>query len=413
MLTPRSIGGVTDATHSADQPILADLGQGFLDTFVRRSPEPAVTWDLAPRRPRFLYRFLHSELAPVIALTLVFAVAAATGAVGGEVVSVAAGFLAVAPLAAARFDVLVGWRVAALVASAVGLLWYYPGPMRAFAGIGLALFSAYVAITFRREIGLWVWAVTIVVVAILWRGELATLIPVGALLALLTDTLRSRRLAGMALADQQEITGVERARRVGVEERTRVARELHDIVAHHMSMVAVRAETAPFRLPDLTHDARAEFAEISEAARQSLNEIRSVLAVLRSEEAPRGPQPGLAEIEQLVDGARGAGVEVGLTVSGAPRPVREAIELCAYRILQEALSNVSRHAPGEPVEVWVTYGDESLELMVANPTSASPGPPGHGVTGMIERAVAVGGSVDARRRADGRFVVEASLPLEP
>lgn len=103
--------------------------------------------------------------------------------------------------------------------------------------------------------------------------ELSATIPIGALLALLTNTLRGRRLTALALVDQQERTGVERARRIGVEERARVARELHDIVAHHMSMVAVRAETAPFRLPDLSEETRKEFSEISQAARDSLNEI--------------------------------------------------------------------------------------------------------------------------------------------
>ena len=240
--------------------------------------------------------------------------------------------------------------------------------------------------------------------------ELSATIPIGALLALLTNTLRGRRLTALALVDQQERTGVERARRIGVEERARVARELHDIVAHHISMVAVRAETAPFRLPDLSEETRKEFSEISQAARDSLNEIRSLLAVLRSDEAPRMPQPGLDQIEQLVVSTRHAGVEVSLTVQGEPRPLRKCGGSERLPDPPGGALQCHRHAADQAVDVWVEYGDASLELVVANACPTPPGPPGHGLTGMTERATAVGGTLSARRRADGRFVVAAFRP---
>lgn len=392
---------------------MARLGPGFLDTFIRLPPEPDVSWELVPRRPRFLARHLRSEIAPWLGLIAVFGVA--VGATASPAWAVLVGALAVAPLAVARWKLLIGWRAALFVTALATLLrlgGVFLGGVAVFGAVGLTLFTIYVSLSYRREIGLWSWTATVGVVTGLLGAALAATIPLGALLALLTDTLRSRRLAALALADQQEITGMERARRIGVEERSRVARELHDIVAHHMSMVAVRAETAPFRLPDMDDDARSEFAEISQAARESLNEIRSLLNVLRDGDAPRAPQPGLAQIEELVDATRKAGVEVELTVRGEPRPLRAALEVCAYRILQESLSNVSRHAPRERAEVWVEYGEDTLEMIVANASEDRVGDHGHGLTGMLERAAAVGGSVDARRRADGRFVVEASLPID-
>jgi len=389
---------------------LSGLWPGFRDTFVSPGIEPAVDWDGVPRRPRFLSAWLRHPAARLIGMILLYALVAATAS-SVEPWSFLIGLLAVAPFAVAQRNLIVGWRIA-LVLAAVAWFWYYPGGLRVVAAVGLAAYTFYVSLRFRREVGLWAWAATVPVAAVLLEVGISEMIPLGAVFALLTDALRSRRQTALALVDQQEMTDVERARRIGVEERTRVARELHDVVAHHMSMVAVRAETAPFRLSGLSDEVRNEFAEISQAARESLNEIRSLLSVLRSEEAPRMPQPGLEQIEDLVASTRDAGVEVSLTVQGEPRPLRESVEVSAYRILQEALSNATRHAPGEEVEGWVEDGDTAVELVVATPCPAPPSPPGHGLTGMAERATAVGGSVSARRRADGRFVVEASLPVE-
>jgi len=323
------------------------------------------------------------------------------------------GILTAAPLYLARYSLLVGWRAAvAAAALAVTLGITFPiGSIAAIVVVGVLIYTFVVASTYRRAIGLWAWAVTIPILAAAWAGDIGVVAILVALLALITDSLRERRLGTQELSDERERAGVERARRVSVEERARIARDLHDVVAHHMSMVAVRAETAPYRVDDLSDEARSEFAEISTAARESLNEIRSVLSLLRREDTPRMPQPDLDQVDVLVEEARRAGANVELHISGRRRRVRAAVELTAYRILQESLANVTRHAPGETAEVWVDYGDDALGLMVANPHPSSAGKPGHGITGMRERATAVGGTLDARPRADGRFVVEATLPL--
>lgn len=400
-------------SNLAENQVVTAARRGFRTTFMEPTPEQILQWDFAPRWPTFLHRFLHWEVTQWLFLIAVFGIA---GAAANDQFSWPAlvGALAVVPFLVARWNLLMGWRVGLALALWAGLAWGGEpmGGIEAFALIGVGVLTVLVSLSYSREVGLWAWAAATVVVAILMGGGLEGVVPLAALFALLTDTIRSRRLAAIALDDQRELTGLERARRVGAEERSRIARELHDIVAHHMSMVAVRAETAPFRLDGLDEKVKAEFAEISQAARDSLNEIRGLLSVLRSDEAPRVPQPGLDQIDELVEATRQAGVEVSLTVRGEPRPLRPAVEISAFRILQECLANVSRHAAGESAEVWVVYGADSLDLMVANPAEKPAGAPGHGITGMEERAAAVGGSVDSRLRADGRWVVEATLPVE-
>ena len=387
-----------------------------MQTFLAFSPppEPAVTWELASRRLTRLGRLVRSETFSWLFVIAVFGWGVAAGqARGGGLVSVLVGILTAAPLYLARYSLLVGWRAAvAAAALAVTLGITFPiGSIAAIVVVGVLIYTFVVASTYRRAIGLWAWAATIPILAAAWAGDIGVVAILVALLALITDSLRERRLGTQELSDERERAGVERARRVSVEERARIARDLHDVVAHHMSMVAVRAETAPYRVDDLSDEARSEFAEISTAARESLNEIRSVLSLLRREDTPRMPQPDLDQVDVLVEEARRAGANVELHISGRRRRVRAAVELTAYRILQESLANVTRHAPGETAEVWVDYGDDALGLMVANPHPSSAGKPGHGITGMRERATAVGGTLDARPRADGRFVVEATLPL--
>ena len=157
-----------------------------------------------------------------------------------------------------------------------------------------------------------------------------------------------------------------------LEERTRIARELHDVVAHHMSLIAVRAETAPYRLRGLPESARAEFGSLSEVAREALAEMRRLLGVLRDDQpAALAPQPQLADLPALVDAARQAGVSVELSVPAALDQVPSGVGLCAYRIVQESLSNASQHAPGAAVTVSVDHGVAAVLLRVAN------GPGGH------------------------------------
>jgi signal transduction histidine kinase len=210
----------------------------------------------------------------------------------------------------------------------------------------------------------------------------------------------------------------EQARSALLEERARIARELHDVVAHHMSVIAVRAETAPFRIPELPEAVKDDMAETSAIAREALTEMRRLLGVLRGAEggAERTPQPGMDGLNGLVAAVRGAGLAVDLRIDGGQRPLPAGVELSAYRILQEALSNTLRHAPGAHVTVEVSYAPDRLRLRVQNdlpPVGGErppPALPGHGIVGMRERAAMLGGSLAAGPTAAGGYLVEAVLP---
>ncbi|GAA1734449.1 sensor histidine kinase [Brachybacterium phenoliresistens] len=275
--------------------------------------------------------------------------------------------------------------------------------------------------------------------------------------------LAGRNRLGRELSSQRELTAAEQERRVLVEERARIARELHDVVAHGMSLIQVQASTARYRIPDLPDAAAAEFDDIAASARGSLTEMRRLLGVLRTEQqGPElAPQQGIADIPQLVEGLRRAGAEVELETAPPPEALPAldlppSVQISAYRIVQEALSNAVRHAPGALIRVEVAAGGPALRLHVRNgPAEASaPGPrpgrqdprrqdprrqdpgrqvpsargphpeqperpghpappspgPGHGLRGMRERAALLGGTLEAGPEPVGGWRVEAVLP---
>jgi signal transduction histidine kinase len=201
-------------------------------------------------------------------------------------------------------------------------------------------------------------------------------------------------------------------------ERARIARELHDIVAHHVSMVAVQAETARLTTPGMPDAGARQLLAIGDTARAALTEMRRLLVVLRDEAGDepvdRQPQPDLSQLNQLLDRAREASpTGARLIVCGAPTPLDPTVELAAYRITQEALTNARRHAPGAAVDVELHYTQAGLRLRIRDNGPGSPGTAaagGHGTLGMRERAAAVGGRLRAGPAAGGGFLVEASLP---
>jgi len=201
-------------------------------------------------------------------------------------------------------------------------------------------------------------------------------------------------------------------------ERARIARELHDVVAHHISMISVQAENGRLTTAGLPEAGAQRFLAIGGTARAALTEMRRLLGVLRSDAdvgvPERRPQPGLRELTALLDEARDAsGSGTRLILSGAPVSLDPGVELAAYRIVQEALTNARRHAPGAAVDVEITYGATALCLRIRdNGPGPAPGPAGgHGLSGMRERAAAVGGELrTGAGGAAGGFVVEAILP---
>jgi signal transduction histidine kinase len=237
----------------------------------------------------------------------------------------------------------------------------------------------------------------------------------------------TRTAAGEALAD----TLTEHTARG---ERARIARELHDVVAHHISMVAVQAETARLTTPGLPAVGAQRFAEIGDTARAGLTEMRRLLGVLREDAedvgatvADRHPQPGLPQLAELIDAAReSSGAAARLIVSGPVAEFDPGVELAAYRIVQEALTNARRHAPGAAVDVELRYDDNVLRLRIRDngpgpewspgadgQARAKPASGGHGLLGMRERALAVGGTLHTGAALGGGFLIEAVLPAKP
>jgi len=277
-----------------------------------------------------------------------------------------------------------------------------------------------------------VWAVTGAAGAVLHliapdrsSGSALLLTILGSVVLVIGGAVRERGVAQRRLAEQETISEAERAQRTLLEERTRIARELHDVVAHHMSVITVQADSAPYRISGLPKAAEEEFTAIAAAARESLGEMRRLLSVLRSDgtEGDRAPQPGLDRLQQLVEATIRAGLPAELSLSAeltsGRGEVPPAVDLSAYRIVQEALANVVRHAPGARTRVLVAPDNGHLLVLVVNGPATAPGSPletsgtGHGLVGMRERVRLTGGTLDTGPLPDGGFRVAARMPLPP
>jgi signal transduction histidine kinase len=320
----------------------------------------------------------------------------------------AIGLLLVGPLALAVRD---RWPLFAaavpLIAADVYIGHGYPyGPI--FVSVIVGLFAAVLAGERRRT-----WLLAIVgflgyVLAVRLGREMQ--IPpllhlvviagwIGVVLAV-ADVTRTRRLEA-----------AERARRRTSDERLRIARDLHDVLAHNISMINVQAGVALHLIDERPEQARTALANIKDASREALHELRSALDVLRyGDERPvRAPAPGLDALEGLVEGVRAGGLDVRTEIIGAPVTLPAAVDLAAYRIVQEALTNVTRHAGASVATVRIRYGDD-LTIEVVDDGRGGPVVAGNGIVGMHERAAALDGRLVAGPQRGG-FSVVATLPL--
>jgi signal transduction histidine kinase len=252
------------------------------------------------------------------------------------------------------------------------------------------------------------------------RAGVATIGPFLLLIAaVLVGESRRKEAEAVTALDETQAAMAESVREQTVmEERAAIARELHDIVAHHLSVIAVQSETARLTSPRLSADARGRFEAIAATARDALTETRRLLGVLREDTADGGvelsPQPGLDQLPELIDTARDAGSNIRLVMEGRAVPLPAGLDLAAYRIVQEALTNARRHAPGSDVEVEVAYGERVLRLRIRD---HGPGPAeelltGHGIVGMRDRATIAGGTFSCGAADGGGFVVEVELPTD-
>jgi signal transduction histidine kinase len=233
---------------------------------------------------------------------------------------------------------------------------------------------------------------------------------------LLGENVQARRAYELQAERQRQ----EQARAALAEERTRIARELHDIVAHSVSVMVLQANAGERVAASKPEQAGEHFAAIQASGRQALSELRRLLGVLRGadgEEASREPQPGLSSIERLADQARQSGLETSVHVDGDPAALPEAMQLSAYRVIQEALTNTLRHAGASRAEIAVRCASRSLEVEVVDngrpPASADEsGQTGHGLIGMRERVHLFGGELEAGPLPEGGFRVRANFPLD-
>ncbi|MEU6094520.1 histidine kinase [Streptomyces sp. NPDC047079] len=317
--------------------------------------------------------------------------------------------------------------LAATTASAfVGSYWSaWPWPPGSFVS-HLAVLTV-VAIRTRPRTAAWMWMGTAAYASVAeglfgwdhYGGDTPAMLVVSAFALLAVTVWHVRRDAEQEVTAQQTETAHERSRRTLLEERTTIARELHDVVAHHMSVVAIQAEAAPYRVENPPPELEKAFATIRENAVAALTELRRVLGVVRAEdyEAPDAPQPTLADLDALLANVREAGLTVEKVVTGAVRELPQGVELSAYRIVQEALSNTLRHAPGATARVELGYVLGGLGLRVVNGPAShvtlkkSTHGAGHGITGMRERVSMLNGQMTAGETDDGGYEVAVFLPV--
>ncbi|MFF7359997.1 histidine kinase [Streptomyces sp. NPDC008125] len=320
-----------------------------------------------------------------------------------------------------------GSMAATVVVAMAGDVW----PWGASSLWGHLVVLVVVAARTRRRTAPWMWTLTLLLGLVLEylggyhaNSTAFPMVVMSALALLVVTVVQVRRDARREVSEaerevtvQRTVMAVERDRRTLLEERTTIARELHDVVAHHMSVVAIQAEAAPYRVQDPPPELEQAFVTIRENAVAALTELRRVLGVVRAEdqEAPDAPQPTLARLDRLLDNVREAGLETEKTVTGAVRELPRGVELSAYRIVQEALSNTLRHAPGATAVVEIAYVLGGLGVRVVNgpptePVDTSPGA-GHGITGMRERVAMLEGEMTAGATEEGGYEVAAFIPV--
>lgn len=338
--------------------------------------------------------------------------------------------------------------VAAFAALPVALSWSAP-----LAGWAVSVVSAYlIALTVPTTNG-WYWGIQVVhIIALLvltffalsrgplvrlplvWLCTVAIFVltapddgkvgwAVGlTFLAVVTALIRGLLRVSIKLRASTEETELAESQKAVLEERARIARDLHDVVAHRMSVVVVMAQTARYRLGDVGDEAAAEFDAIADAARASLDEVRQLLGVLRLDDGAgsyaAAPNPGLGDIAELVAQTGRTGVDVLLDDTADRDAVGEASALVIYRIVQESLANATRHAPGAAISVRLSpaRGDATDVVITNGPARGAPlqlAGAGTGLAGMTERARVVGGSVSTGPRVDGGFEVRAHIPDGP
>ncbi|MDT0406615.1 sensor histidine kinase [Streptomyces edwardsiae] len=427
-----------DGTRSPEYRLAQNALRGlrqdlFHDPFAYR-PLPSRHTDgpfvrRLPARARAAARHLPHAVVGAVALIALAAGALGGGLPGGDVLALLTGLLCAAPVVATLVRPIGAFWMSLAVTPVVSILggdgWDWPWMPGAFV-CHLAVL-VFVALRTRPRTAAWMWALTFAyafLADVFFGGSYyytnsAPMLVTSAFALLVVSVWHIRRAAEQEVTAQQTVTAHERSKRTALEERTTIARELHDVVAHHMSVVAIQAEAAPYRVENPPPELERAFVTIRENAVAALTELRRILGVVRAEdyEAPDAPQPTLADLDALLVNVRDAGLSVEKVMTGAVRELPQGVELSAYRIVQEALSNSLRHAPGASARVEIGYVLGGLGVRVVNgpapaPNLIKPSPgAGHGITGMRERVTMLGGEMTAGPADGGGYEVAVFLPV--
>ncbi|MEU4831088.1 histidine kinase [Streptosporangium sp. NPDC023615] len=289
-------------------------------------------------------------------------------------------------------------------------------PYTAAVAIMFTLVVYAVAVRCERRITVGAWIVSVLGAWMIHPDSMAVVTLMVTVTVLFGHNVRARRLALGRLAQEERRSEQALAGQAVLEERARIARELHDVVAHHMSVIAIQAEAVPLQAAGDAARLEEGLGQIRTLSLAAMNEMRRVLGVLREgdEHPDTAPQPGLGRLEELVGTARSAGLTVTLRLGGDLTGLPAAVSLSAYRIAQESLSNAMRHAPGSTVSITIVRSGAELRVQVTNTAGhrspGLPGPAGHGLIGMRERVSMLGGSLWIGPVGTG-FAVTAILPI--
>jgi signal transduction histidine kinase len=373
----------------------------------------------------------HGALPPAAA-DVILGAFVAVGLIAATVVEaglVNAGAVALAVAAAAAVAVRRRYPIAALaVLNAVTLVWF----LGANPGRLIALVPLIGCYTVAADRG-WRWGLAgavptaliqiLAIRVVLGDVETVGVVPIAVLLAATAGSAgaaagyyRAVLAATRAQLARETQTREERARRLAAEERLRIARELHDVFGHAMATISVQAGVGLHVIEQRPGQAREALAAIKKVCDEGLTDVKTILGILRSDTStgePRAPRGGLDRLTDLLDTAEAGGLRVELAVDGDPRPVPAPVDLAAYRIIQEGLTNVLRHAEARTVRLTLTHEPSRLLVRIRDdgPTTGANPPDGHGIDGMRERARALSGRLTAGPHPDGGFEVYAELPV--
>ncbi|MCC9311304.1 sensor histidine kinase [Kitasatospora sp. RB6PN24] len=385
-----------------------------------------------PRTRRLGGVWFPAILVPVVLSAVILGVASANSFIrsGMGPIGLPAAVLQAAVLVVALFRPHRAWWLSLLVPVVAAPYSLHPGPLELTAPFVLPILITQIILLFLLALQVPLRAAAEMLVGCLLLDLLTGLLshpgPVAkptvifqVVATVLGAALRGLQVARTELVVQEELNAHERARRALLEERSRIARELHDVVAHHMAVISVQAQVAVHLAENPSEELRENLAGIRGSAVEALTELHRVLGVLRAEDttaeaAPHAPQPTLERLDELLAKVRAAGIAVSTGTTGRPFPLAPGVDLSAYRIVQEALSNAIRHAPGAALRVELGYRTSGLTIRVVNsaperPAQPSPGS-GHGLLGMRERIAMVGGELATGPTPDGGYEVTAVLP---